>query len=104
MPHRLASISPQLTATLPTELKDSRLQVKHLLKVRPHRCELCPCRSLILLDERAVELELRLGTGWADGDPGAVLESILEQVRRRQVGDALGVIKNFGGINGVLNS
>ena len=104
MPHRLASISPQLTATLPTELKDSRLQVKHLLKVRPHRCELCPCRSLILLDERAVELELWLGAGGADGNPGAVGELVLEQVRRRQVGDALGVIKNFGGINGVLNS
>ena len=51
MPHRLASISPQLTATLPTELKDLRLQIKHLLKILPHRRELCLCCALVFLDE-----------------------------------------------------
>ncbi len=82
----------------PFHLASSRLQVKHLLKVRPHRRKLCLCRALVLLDERAVELELRLGTGWADGDPGAVGELVLEQVRRGQVGDALGEIEYFVGL------
>jgi len=80
-----------------------RLQIKHLLKRTPHRREFCLCRALILLDQRTVEFELRLGAGGADGNPGAVFEAVLEQVRCRQVCDALGVVEDFGGTNGVLN-
>ena len=75
-----------------------RLQIKHLLKILLYRCELCLGCALVLLDKRAVELELRLGAGWADGDPGAVGELVLEQVRRGQVGDALSEIEYLVGL------
>ena len=34
-----------------------------------------------------IELELWLGAGGADGEPGAVREAVLEQVRRQQAGN-----------------
>lgn len=65
------------------------LEIKHLLELLPYRGELRLGGRLVLLDKRAVHLELRFSAGRADGDPGAVLKAVLEQVRPRQVCDAL---------------
>lgn len=86
------------SAGIRTPHHSSRLQAKHLLKILPYRRELCLCCALILLDQRAVELELWLGAEGTDGNPGAIGKLVLEQVRRRQVGDALGEIEYFVGL------
>ncbi len=69
-----------------------------MLKILPDNGKLLFCRRLVLLDKRAVHLELRLSAGRADGDPGAVLHLVLEQVRRLETCDALGEIEYFGGL------
>lgn len=74
------------------------LESKHLFESLPYRGELRLGGRLVLLDKRAVHLELRLGAGRADGDPGAVLKAVLEQVRPRQVCDALGEIEYLCGL------
>lgn len=58
---------PRKLAQSPTSL-----EIKHLLEPIPYRGELRLGGRLVLLDKRAVHLELRLSAGRADGDPGAV--------------------------------
>ena len=48
------------------------LESKYLLEPLPYRGELRLGGRLVLLDKRAVHLELRLSAGRADGDLGAV--------------------------------
>ena len=66
-----------------------------MLKIFPDNGKLLFCRRLVLLDKRAVHLELRLGAGRADGDPGAVLHLVLEQVRRLETCDALELVRGL---------
>ncbi len=69
-----------------------------MLKILPDNGKLLFCRRLVFLDKRAVHLELRLSAGRADGNPGVVLNAVLEQVRPRQVCDALGEIEYLCGL------